>query len=555
MNNLVGAGQHGSIYMAFRKNFGVKKIVCKIQKSNRNQINDELSIIKEVNGIYIAEVLDVYKTSSYIYIFMSYYQKGDLDHYLQQNRQKMCEKDILTLFYKIVYGYFQNIYNRQIIHRDIKASNILMDEVDPYITDFGLSIKFQDLQKEVNPYFKGTPFYQSPQIQGLEGNIYSYKTDIFSLGILLYYMLYNQYPENSKQLSDYEKFIKKLKNEGSQRAIKFPKTKDNSTVSLETKNLILQMIAYDEDDRIEITELVNHKVFLEIKDNIKVCNKIILQEQKSGKQLNESINYSSQENKSGKLQKTVLYYQYILELTQEILNNIIYVGYLHVIFTQVLGIQEYDLDIFTLLTAQFLDASLFCCLRLIQNSDKQIPNAPFHKDFYLSKKKIELEKQLGENKRSSQILLNDLKNELGKYLQDQEPNLQNEQFQQINSSQINNSSKYLEQILDNSKNNTGFLFGELKKVFVEKIITSSLIKFIQENDFSFQEDLWIFLNFFVCLFDGTIDISKYTTISIAQFFQDINCSIDEQFRESVIYKLSIIKYLSQSSNMNIPNSN
>ncbi|KAL4436317.1 hypothetical protein ABPG74_015908 [Tetrahymena malaccensis] len=558
MNNQIGAGQYGCVYTAYRKDFGLNKIVCKIQQQNKNQINEEISIIKEVNGAYIAEVLDVYKTSSNIYIFMKYYQKGDLQHYLQQNRQYLSEKDILTIFYKIVYGYFQNIYNRQIIHRDIKASNILMDEVDPYITDFGQSIRFQDLQKEQSPYFKGTPFYQSPQMQRQEGTIYSYQTDIYSLGILLYYMLYSQYPNNSRQLSDYQMFIQKLKNEGSLHAIKFPKTKNNVNVSLETKNLILQMITYDENDRIEIIELINHKVFLEIKENINQYGHIRLQQQNILKLENQTINYSRSESISGDasndIQKTVLYYQFILELSQEILNHIIYIGQLHETITQVLGIQEYDLDIFTLLVAQFLYASLFCCQRLVQNSHKQIPNVPFHKYFYSSKYKTQLEKQLEQSFKSSSILLNDLKKEMTKYLPNQETNMQNKQAENVNSTEVNSQTKYLEQLLNYSKNNTGYLFDELKNIFVEKIITNSLIILIQENDFSFQEDLWIFLNFFVCLFDGTINISKYRNISIAKFFQDIKCTIDEQFRENVMQKLSIIKYLSQGSNLNIPNS-
>lgn len=66
--------------------------------------------------------------------------QGDLARYLKNNQGKLTEADILSIFRKIVIGYKESLYENKIIHRDLKLSNILINDGIPKICDFGNSI-------------------------------------------------------------------------------------------------------------------------------------------------------------------------------------------------------------------------------------------------------------------------------------------------------------------------------------------------------------------------------------------------------------------------------
>ncbi len=77
------------------------------------------------------------------------------------------------------------------MHRDMKASNVLMDENDePRITDFGLA-KREMVEATIGEEGKvfGTPAYMSPNRRGGEGHHADRRTDVYSLGVVLFQLL------------------------------------------------------------------------------------------------------------------------------------------------------------------------------------------------------------------------------------------------------------------------------------------------------------------------------------------------------------------------------
>ena len=71
-----------------------------------------------------------------------------------------------------------------IIHRDIKPQNLLFDESNHVkIADFGFAVKIEDVKKNSN-YNVGSPLYMPPE--ALNQNRYSYKSDIWALGIIMF---------------------------------------------------------------------------------------------------------------------------------------------------------------------------------------------------------------------------------------------------------------------------------------------------------------------------------------------------------------------------------
>lgn len=97
---------------------------------------------------------------------------------------------------QILYG-LNEIHSKNIIHRDIKSDNILLDESKVIkLGDFGVSWIFEESAKT----YIGTPYYLSPEI--IYGKRYTTKTDVWSLGVLLYEMMTDRMPFNANNITN-----------------------------------------------------------------------------------------------------------------------------------------------------------------------------------------------------------------------------------------------------------------------------------------------------------------------------------------------------------------
>lgn len=82
----------------------------------------------------------------------------------------------------------------EIIHRDIKPANILKSNGVYKLADFGFAIVENEFESIIKKFNVGTPVYMSPET--VQFNQYSEKSDIWSLGIVLYLMVYKELPFN-----------------------------------------------------------------------------------------------------------------------------------------------------------------------------------------------------------------------------------------------------------------------------------------------------------------------------------------------------------------------
>lgn len=128
---------------------------------------------------------------------------GDLEQlikYKKQRNEKFDEKFIWIFLSKLIDA-LSYIHSNHIIHRDIKPSNIFLDEKNnPKIGDLGTS-KILHKNENYCTSQTGTPLYLAPEI--LRNEKYSYPVDIWSLGVVLYYMMKFTLPfvsNNTKEL-------------------------------------------------------------------------------------------------------------------------------------------------------------------------------------------------------------------------------------------------------------------------------------------------------------------------------------------------------------------
>ena len=155
----------------------------------------------------IAKVLDAGATETGgPYFVMELVRGFPITTYCDQER--LATQHRLDLFMKVCNA-IQHAHQKGIIHRDIKPSNILVTLHDgvpvPKVIDFGIAKAVQQELSEKTIFtqfqqFIGTPAYMSPEQAEMSGLDIDTRSDIYSLGVLLYELLTGTTPFNAKEL-------------------------------------------------------------------------------------------------------------------------------------------------------------------------------------------------------------------------------------------------------------------------------------------------------------------------------------------------------------------
>jgi serine/threonine protein kinase len=156
-------------------------------------------MLKTLNHDNIIKYIDSFDENDKTYIIMEYMNGGTLADYLSSN--SLSNSQICKFTKQIFQGLFY-LHSKYIVHRDMKLENILVSHVNGKvqlkISDLGLAsyLNFNEYSFE----FCGTLKYISPE---MIKNSYNHLTDLWSLGIILYYMIFKRYPfrgNNEKEI-------------------------------------------------------------------------------------------------------------------------------------------------------------------------------------------------------------------------------------------------------------------------------------------------------------------------------------------------------------------
>lgn len=162
-------------------------VISKMSEKERIETLKEAQILQIFNHPNIVRFRESYKTKKgHLCIVMDYADGGDLAKAIEDQRGRYFnESQILDWFTQICLG-MKHVHDRKILHRDIKCQNVFLTKQGIIkLGDFGIARVLRHTY-DVSRSMVGTPYYLSPEI--IEGRPYSFKSDIWSLGVMLYEM-------------------------------------------------------------------------------------------------------------------------------------------------------------------------------------------------------------------------------------------------------------------------------------------------------------------------------------------------------------------------------
>ena len=274
---LLGKGSYGEVYLSQKEGkkewFATKKMDRKYadQPQVSKYLKNEIAILRELNHKNIVKLEDVKITTNHYYLVMEFCNGGSLTECLRKYQEKYGRpfpEEIVQYLMKQIINGIRYIHKRNIIHRDLKLDNILVNfnsEIDKQnlnmmkavikIIDFGFATHIGNAKLVYSTL--GSPINMDPNIlkkmtdnkMGInQGKLVGYdqKADIWSLGTLCYEMLIGKAAFNCKSM---EELVQKVESGSYQ----IP-----TNLSKEVISFLNGMLQYNAQKRLSADELARH---------------------------------------------------------------------------------------------------------------------------------------------------------------------------------------------------------------------------------------------------------------------------------------------------------
>lgn len=228
LDQLICSHEHVEIYKAYWRKYHqvcVKKI--KVTKDNKHLVERELDILSKCIHPKICQFLGAGQHKDYMYMLFEYMEKGNLERYLSDNALSYEEKEHILVSILIGMNYLSSRTPQKILHRDFKPTNILVNKHGEIkICDFGVSkqlynkssegikksmscgliVAHSPEEEDVSHTGIGTIRWAAPELFVDTTVIYDERCDIYSFGLLAYFVLtsdipYSEFKNNLAQIA------------------------------------------------------------------------------------------------------------------------------------------------------------------------------------------------------------------------------------------------------------------------------------------------------------------------------------------------------------------
>ncbi|XP_066562493.1 serine/threonine-protein kinase Nek5 isoform X3 [Amia ocellicauda] len=201
---LIGEGAFGKAFLVKAKDSNSQCVVKevnlrKMPPKEKEASHKEVTLLSRMKHPNIVTFLNSFEERMKLYIVMEFCDGGDLMKRITMQRGILFAEDqILDWFVQICLG-LKHIHDRKVLHRDIKAQNIFLanNGMKVKLGDFGIARMLNNTM-ELARTCVGTPYYLSPEI--CENRPYNNKTDVWSLGCVLYELCTLKHPFEGSNL-------------------------------------------------------------------------------------------------------------------------------------------------------------------------------------------------------------------------------------------------------------------------------------------------------------------------------------------------------------------
>ncbi|XP_048201570.1 sperm motility kinase 2B-like [Perognathus longimembris pacificus] len=244
LKELIGHGTYGQVKLARHRLTDVEvavKILRKAESSSR-QIENEVGILKTVRHKHIIRLYQVIDKGKCVYLVMELATRGNLLGWIRKSR-RLYEDEGRRIFKQIVSA-VHYLHQNRIAHRDLKPNNILMDDKgNAKVSDFGLSTWFTPGQ--LHTTVCGAVLFRSPEMF-LQERYDACKVDIWSLGILLYFIITGRFPFEGRDAIQVRSLVRKAKY-----IVPYH-------LSAKGQNVIIQLLNVDPNQRPNTEQIMEH---------------------------------------------------------------------------------------------------------------------------------------------------------------------------------------------------------------------------------------------------------------------------------------------------------
>ena len=249
LSEVLGVGQYGKVYKALNiktNSLYAVKIVKKqrfdeIEKLEEFTMNEIQTLVK-IDNPNVIKFIEMLKTPNHYYFVYEFCNGGTLENLLTI-KGHFLESEALVIFSQLVNA-FRSLIKDNIMHRDLKPANILLHNDQLKLADFGFC-KMMNGPKDLAKTLVGSPIYMAPEV--LLGQDYDQRAEMWSLGCVLYEMLYGECPYEEKTIA---KLIQRVQNND---PILF--NNEINRISAKTEELVRRMLTIDLEQRLSFAEL------------------------------------------------------------------------------------------------------------------------------------------------------------------------------------------------------------------------------------------------------------------------------------------------------------